>query len=196
MQHAIDFLHTQHSAKEYVFRLGQTKQFRFRHHVAKPDLNVLRGISEEACAARTVLADRVRDDFAMHPVPPSFSVFRGIVAQQTLNVCGEQRRSGRQPWLRSKAANALISPLNFQCRQLRRQKHDVQARLATDPENAQILVQLENVRQQHRNLKNSQRQVQRRLETEYWEALLAEHPTQVADSFPKFAIFTKAWRIL
>ena len=186
MRHTIDFLHTQHSAKEYVFRLEQTKQSRFRHHVAKPDLNVLRGISEEACAARTVLADRVRDDCAMHPEPPSFSVFRGIVAQQTLNVCGEQRRSGRQPWLRSNAANALISPLNFQCRQLRRQKHDVQARLATDPENAQILVQLENIRQQHRNLKNSQRQVQRRLETEYWEALLAEHPTQVADSFQFF----------
>lgn len=164
VRHSLGPLHTQHSAKEYVFRLEQTQRQGFRHHVPKPDLRVLRGNSQAACEARTTLTNQVREAVGAQPDAVTYPRLRAIASQKALEVCGETRRSGRQPRLRTQAASDLILPLNNRCRELRRQKHDLQARLTTNPNNEQLLDDLDSVRTQHRDAKRQQRQLQRQLE--------------------------------
>eukprot|EP00435_Cladocopium_sp_Y103_P026824 s2439_g6.t1 len=154
VRHSLDPLRTQHSAKEYVFRLEQTQRQGFRHHVPKPDLRVLRGNSHASREARTTLTTQVLEAVGAQHEPVTYPRLCAIAAQKAVAVCVET---------------------NNQCQELRRRKHDLQAHLTTDPANAQLLDELDSVRTQHRDTKNQQRQLQRQLEKDYWDGMCGEH---------------------
>ena len=180
LRHTTDDLQTQHSAKEYVFRLAATQARHRGPRVPRPDLSILRGTSEAAAEARDTLTHRVAQ--ACGP-DTSFDDFRRVVAHQTLTVCGEMPRSCRKPWLRSPAASREIGDLNTECVCLRRTKRELQQALHDTPDDASTLSQLDACRQRHNDLKKQQRCLLRSLERDYWEQVLASHPTQAADSF-------------
>lgn len=60
MRHVTAPLHTQHSAKEYVFRLEQSAVRPTSRPIVRPDLDVLRGNSQAAAEARATLSVEVR----------------------------------------------------------------------------------------------------------------------------------------
>ena len=106
MRHVTAPLHTQHSAKEYVFRLEQRGGRPMPRPVVRPDLSVLtvlRGNTEAAKEARTTLAAEVRanlptpEDPANAQPAVSFSQVHGTVAQVTRKICGPARRPCRKP---------------------------------------------------------------------------------------------------
>ena len=148
LRHTLE-LHTQHSAKEYVFRLEQTRSPRPTRRVARPDLTALRGTSLAAQEARATLITKMQEECARTDQAVSLTQFREIASKHTLNVCGETKRSGRAPWLRSQAAHDAVAPLNNQCRYLRSCKHDIQRQLSDSPDNAQLLIQLTNLQDRH-----------------------------------------------
>ena len=183
LRHTTGDLHIQHSAKEYFYRLEQTKRQTSVCRTRRPDLSVLRGNTEQAQEARTTLAQKVRADCQDNT---DFSDFRTIVARHTLDVCGECKRSCRKPWLRT-TASARIGPLNTQCIQLRQQIRCLKERLSDDPDNEQLQVETEHLRSQRNDIKKQQRQIQRELEKDYWERLcMVSHQRQETDSFQFF----------
>ncbi|CAK9031066.1 unnamed protein product, partial [Durusdinium trenchii] len=68
-------------------------------------------------------------------------------------------------------------------KQLQRTKRELQQALHDTPDDASTLSQLDACRQRHNDLKKQQRCLLRSLERDYWEQVLASHPTQAADSF-------------
>eukprot|EP00435_Cladocopium_sp_Y103_P023322 s794_g5.t1 len=183
LRHTTGDLQTQHSAKEYVFRLEQSRRHQRMTRSPRPDLTVLRGNSDAAAEARSTLAEEVKQSCTPEM---SFTEFRKVVEQKVLTVCGEVKRSSRKPWLRSAAASAAVGSLNSECIHLRQTKRCLQQALHENPDDDDIQQQLEECRHQHNSLKRRQRGLLRSLEKEYWEQVLASHTTQEADSFQFF----------
>ena len=187
LRHVTDPLQTQHSAKEYLFRLEQSgRRPRPTGVRTRPDLQALRGNSDAAREARVTLAAKVKEELAARPesTAVAFADFRQIVARHTLQVCGPVQRSCRKPWLRTREAQAQLAPLANRCTVIRRQKR---ALTSSGQERApEVDAQIEELRQEHNQLKKRQRQLQRELEKSHWEEVLASHPRQEADSFRFF----------
>ena len=188
LRHDTAPLHTQHSAKEYVFRLEQKTRARSQSVVPRPDLTVLRGSTEAAREARTTLAQLVRQDVELlhEGTCAEFGPFRRIVMDRALQVCRPARRSCRKPWLRPAAASAQVRVLNDKCLAVRRRKRQWQLAAQEAPDDPEIVALIEAARVEHRDLKRHQRQLQRSLEKAYWDDLLASHPTQETDAFQFF----------
>lgn len=193
MRHVTAPLNTQHSAKEYVFRLEQRGGRPMPRPVARPDLTVLRGNTDAAKEARATLAAEVRanlptpEDPATAQPGVSFSQFRDTVAQATMKICGPARRSCRKPWLRTARAEARMRPLVQECNDLRRQTRTVQHDMdeSGDPDGTRQET-IQQLRARHAQLKTQQRQLERGLEKDYWEGILASHPNMEADPFQFF----------
>lgn len=191
MRHVTMPLHTQHSAKEYTFRLEQSGVRSRPPPIVRPNLNALRGNSEAAKEARTTLASQVRARLVtnqqMAQTDVDFSQFRTIVQTETLQVCGPSRRSCRKPWLRTDQASSQMTPLVAQCLSLRNRKRQLQQAIdeSNDPD-GHLTTELEECRAQHTAVKKRQRQLVRSLEKTYWDGILASHPHTEADSFQFF----------
>ncbi|CAE8687861.1 unnamed protein product [Polarella glacialis] len=178
---------TQHSAKEYVFRLEQTARTRRFTVAAKPDLLALRGVSEAAREAQQTLATKVSERVSRMLVQPGdclpYASFRQVVAQATMDVCGPQQRSSRKPWLVGQTANRLIAPTVSRLLALRRARRDLQLELQLAPDDVTLQNDLLDTRNEHRDVKTQQRRIQKQLEQEYWNTILDSHPKQESDCF-------------
>ena len=190
MRHVTAPLHTQHSAKEYVFRLEQSAVRPTSRPIVRPDLHVLRGNSQAAAEARATLSAEVRARLpTTEPDDRSytFSLFRQVVDDAILKVCGPSRRSCRKPWLRTAPASNSMQPLMHECNDIRRRKRQVQMTIDElgDPDGDRQTY-LDRLRAQHAAVKGQQQQFERDLERAYWNDVLAAHPTTAADSFQFF----------
>ena len=191
--------HTHTTLSQRVrFRLEQCGGRPQPHPVTRPDPHVLRGNSDAAKEARATLAAEVRanlpptEDPAAASPEYSFSQFRDTVAQATMKICGPVRRSCRKPWLHTAQAEASMRPLVQECNALRQRKRSLQYDLGAlgDPDGARQ-VAIDKVRALHAQLKTQQRHLERGLEKDYWEGILASHPNTEADSFQFFHTFKR-----